>query len=285
MKEADRAKLNLDRQSFLGRNSALVLDGARVAIVGLGGGGSHIAQQLGHLGVGEFVLVDPDVVENTNLNRLVGATQQDVAKRAAKAAVAGRVIVGVNPEVRISIETARWQLCAIALRSCDVIFGCVDSIAEREQLETAARRYLTPYIDIGMDVHQMAEGFSIGGQVALSMPGGACLRCMGIIDDRKLELEAQAYGAAGGRPQVVWPNGLLASLAVGFFVQLFTPWRKELELPVLLEFDGDTQTVLPSNKLLYLNEHGCPHFADLSSLGDPFWTSGDLRKRSSTTNR
>jgi molybdopterin/thiamine biosynthesis adenylyltransferase len=187
--------------------------------------------------------------------------------------------VGVNPGARISIETARWQLCAIALRSCDVIFGCVDSIAEREQLETAARRYLTPYIDIGMDVHSMAGGFSIGGQVALSMPEGPCLRCMGIIDDRKLELEAQAYGAAGGRPQVVWPNGLLASLAVGFFVQLFTPWRKELELPVLLEFDGDAQTVSPSNKLLYLGEHGCPHFTDLASLGDPFWTVNDPRKQ------
>jgi molybdopterin/thiamine biosynthesis adenylyltransferase len=281
MKEADRAKLNLDRQSFLGRNSSSVLDGTRVAIVGLGGGGSHVAQQLGHLGVGEFVLIDPDVVENTNLNRLVGATQQDVAKSSSKAAVAGRVIVGVNPGARISIETARWQLCAIALRSCDVIFGCVDSIAEREQLETAARRYLTPYIDIGMDVHQMAEGFSIGGQVALSIPEGPCLRCMGIIDDRKLELEAQAYGAAGGRPQVIWPNGLLASLAVGFFVQLFTPWRKVLELPVLLEFDGDTQTVSPSNKLLYLEE-SCQHFASLSSLGDPFWTSKDLRKHLAT---
>src|SRR6266403_1068077 len=128
MKEADRVGLNLDRQNFLGKTSASILDSTQVAIVGLGGGGSHVAQQLGHLGVGEFVLVDPDVVENTNLNRLVGATQQDVAKSASKAAVAGRVIVGANPNARISIERARWQLCAIALRSCDVIFGCVDSI-------------------------------------------------------------------------------------------------------------------------------------------------------------
>jgi molybdopterin/thiamine biosynthesis adenylyltransferase len=285
MREAQRPELRLDRQGFLGGNSSSVLDALRVAIVGLGGGGAHISQQLGHLGVGEFVLIDPDVVENTNLNRLVGATQQDVSKAASKAAVAGRVIVGVNPAARISIEAVRWQICAAALRSCDVIFGCVDSIAEREQLETAARRYLTPYIDIGMDVHRMAEGFSIGGQVALSMPAGPCLRCMGIIDDRALELEAQAYGAAGGRPQVVWPNGLLASLAVGFFVQLFTPWRNISGLPLLLEFDGDAQTVSPSNKLLYLKEDACPHFADLSGLGDPFWTTGDLWKRSATAVR
>lgn len=263
-------KLNLARQSFLGKSSAATLDDTRVAIVGLGGGGSHIAQQLGHLGVGELVLIDPDVVEDTNLNRLVGAKQQDVTRGTAKASVAARAIADVNSHARVWIETTHWQECAIALRSCHVIFGCVDSLAEREQLETAARRYLTPYIDIGMDVHQMNGEFFIGGQVALSMPEGPCLRCMGIIDDRGLGLEAQQYGAAGSRPQVIWPNGLLASLAVGFLVQLVTPWRKELDLPVLLEFDGNSQTVSPSSKLRYLEGRTCPHFAALSSLGDPF---------------
>jgi hypothetical protein len=101
---------------------------------------------------------------------------------------------------------------------------------------------------------------------------------MGIIVDRKLELEAQAYGAVGGRPQVVWPNGLLTSLALGFFMQLFTPWRRILELLLLLEFDGDAQTVSRSNRLLYLEEGACRHFACLSSLADPFWTGEELRK-------
>jgi molybdopterin-synthase adenylyltransferase len=242
-----------------------------VAIVGLGGGGSHIAQQLSHLGVGEFVLIDPDVVEDTNLNRLVGATQQDVARGAAKASVSARVVAGVNPCAQIWAEATRWQACATALRSCDVIFGCVDSIAERAQLETASRRYLIPYIDIGMDVHKINEGFFIGGQVALSLPGGPCLRCMGIVTDTALELEAQQYGAAGGRPQVIWPNGVLASLAVGFFAQLITPWYRTLDLPVLMEFDGNSQTVFPSSKLRHLGGIICRHFAALADLGDPFW--------------
>jgi molybdopterin/thiamine biosynthesis adenylyltransferase len=271
MKGADRLELRLDRQSFLGENSAQVLGRARVAIVGLGGGGSHIAQQLSHLGVGEFVLIDPDVVEDTNLNRLVGATQQDVVKSEAKASVSARVIAGVNPGARIWTEITRWQTCATALRSCDVIFGCVDSIAERAQLETTARRYLIPYIDIGMDVHRISEGFFIGGQVALSLPGGSCLRCMGIVNDSALEVEAQQYGAAGGRPQVVWPNGVLASLAVGFFTQLISPWHKARDLGVLMEFDGNSQTVFPSSKLRYLDGTTCRHFSALADLGDPFW--------------
>jgi molybdopterin-synthase adenylyltransferase len=272
MKEANSSELRLDRQNFLGKNSARVLEGSRVAVVGLGGGGSHIAQQLSHLGVGEFVLIDPDIVEDTNLNRLVGATQQDVACGARKVSVAARVIAGVNPGARVWIETKQWQMCAVALRSCDIIFGCVDSIGERAQLETAARRYLVPYIDIGMDVHKIEEGFFVGGQAAVSLPGGPCLRCMGIVNDRALEVEAQQYGAAGGRPQVVWANGLLASLAVGFFVQLMSPWYDVQDLPILVEFDGNSQSVFPSKKLPYLAGRSCGHFADLEDLGDPFWS-------------
>ena len=64
----------LDRQSFLGATSEQKLAGLTMGLVGLGGGGSHVAQQLAHLGIGRFVLVDPDVVEETNLNRLVGGT-------------------------------------------------------------------------------------------------------------------------------------------------------------------------------------------------------------------
>jgi molybdopterin/thiamine biosynthesis adenylyltransferase len=271
MNEPSTSKLTLDRQSFLGGQSSAILDGTRVAIIGLGGGGSHVAMQLGHLGVGEFLLIDPDVVEDSNLNRLVGATQQDVRRAASKTSVAARVLAGVNPRVRIQAETTKWQICAAAIRTCDVVFGCVDSIGEREQIETAARRYLIPYIDIGMDVHKSAGQYFIGGQIALSMPPGPCLRCMGIVDDRSLELEAKQYGAAGGRPQVVWPNGLLASLAVGYFVQLITPWHRQEHVSVLLEFDGNSQTVFPSNKLHYLESVRCPHFADLEDLGDPFW--------------
>src|SRR5258708_1759755 len=271
MKSGNLYEWNLDWHSCRCENSSSVLDGSHVAIVGLGGGGSHIAQQLGHLGVGEFLLIDPDIVEETNLNRLIGATQEDVGRGASKTSVAARVIAGVNPRVRIWSETARWQMCATALRSCDAIFGCVDSIAEREQLERVARRYLIPYIDLGMDVHKMNGGYIVCGQVALSMPDGPCLRCMGIVNDRALELEAQQYGAAAGRPQVGWANGVLASLAVGYFVQIITPWYKKQKLPILVEFDGNAQTVSPSNKLDHLEGRGCRHFADLASLGDPFW--------------
>jgi molybdopterin-synthase adenylyltransferase len=51
-----------DRQSFLGAKSEQNLKRAKVGIIGLGGGGSHVVQQLTHLGVGNYILVDPDMI-------------------------------------------------------------------------------------------------------------------------------------------------------------------------------------------------------------------------------
>src|SRR5690349_9764199 len=82
----------LDRQQFLGASSDRIFAFARVAIVGLGGGGSHLVQQLAHLGVGRFLVYDADCVENSNLNRLVGATERDVEVRTPKTEVATRVV-------------------------------------------------------------------------------------------------------------------------------------------------------------------------------------------------
>ncbi len=268
-------KLNLKRQSFLGKDSETVLDRSRAALVGLGGGGSHIAQQLAHIGLGHFLVIDPDFTEDTNLNRLVGATLEDVRLGTAKVDIAERVIKSVNPSVEVVKRLASWTEVTAELRDVDVIFACVDSMGCRSELESFARRFLIPLIDIGMDVHESNGEFSISGQVVLSMPGKPCMRCMGLVTDDELANEAARYGAAGGKPQVVWPNGTLASVAVGCFMKLVTPWETQKAAPLLLEYDGDLQTVTPSNKLAYLSTH-CKHFVSLDELGDPFWTPDAL---------
>ncbi len=268
-------KLNLQRQSFLGADSEIVLGRSKAALVGLGGGGSHIAQQLAHIGLGGFLPIDPDFIEDTNLNRLVGATMEDVKLGTAKVDIAKRVIKAVNPAAEVNKCRASWTEVTAELRDVDVIFACVDSIGCRSELEAFARRFLIPLIDIGMDVHESSGEFSISGQVMLSMPGKPCMRCMGLVTDDALAKEAARYGAAGEKPQVVWPNGTLASIAVGFFMKLITPWETHKPTPLLLEYDGDLQTVTPSNKLAYLPAK-CKHFDSLVEFGDPFWTSDAL---------
>jgi len=259
-----------ERQSFLGADSDKIFANLTVGLVGGGGGGSHLAQQLAHLGVGRFLLIDPDRVEETNLNRLVGATARDAERHCRKALVIRRLIRGINPNTRIRTVTKKWQECHELLRGCDVIFGSVDTYRDRYELEVAARRYMIPYLDLGMDVHTVNDGFSVSGQVILSVPGGPCMRCLGFIREELLKKEAENYGAAGGRPQVVWANGLLASSAVGVFTALFTPWQKQPP-PGYLEYEGDSQTISISRRFELMKDKQCPHFPDCRDLGDPFW--------------
>ena len=266
---------HLQRQGFLGPNSDERIASARGGIVGLCGGGSHVAQQLAHIGLGRFELIDFDLADDTNRNRMVGLTARAARLQRPKTDVIRKLVKAVNPSAKVNAFTGRWQDNATALRSCDVIFGCVDSYEQRRQLELFARRYLIPYIDVGMDVTGEEGRFVISGQVILSMPGCPCMRCMGFLTEELLAAEANRYGAAGGRPQVVWPNGVLASTAVGLFMNLLTPWNGAAPPPLYSEYDGNRMTITPSRRLMYLNGMKCPHFPlEPGGLGDVNWGPG-----------
>jgi len=257
------------RQSFLGPGAQSTIAGVRVGVVGLGGGGSHIAQQLAHLGVQRFSLFDGDVVDESNLNRLVGATAADALSRTAKVEVGRRVITAVGPKAEVVTHIGRWQDQPELVRGCDLVFGAVDTFAGRRELEVGCRRHLIPYIDIGMDVHQVGdEPPRMAGQVILSMPGGPCMFCLGFLTEERLGQEAAEYGAAGPRPQVVWANGILASTAVGVFVELLTDWTGAPNRPVYLSYDGNGATVAPHVRLKYLPTTDCPHYP-VAKVGDP----------------
>lgn len=218
-----------------------------------------------------FNLVDHDRAEPHNSNRMVGLTDEEARAGDLKVDVFSRRIRGVNPRAVIRPYPMRWQEAAVGLKTSSVVFGCVDSYRARDELECFSRRYLIPYIDVGMDVNANPHGFSISGQVILSLPGYPCMRCVGFITEDRLAEEARRYGDAGGRPQVVWPNGSLASAAVGVFMQLVMPWSKNLKPPLFLEYDGNRMTVSPSHKIAALGGRSCPHFAGPDALGDVDW--------------
>lgn len=269
----------LKRQSFLGAESDAVLEAATVGLVGLGGGGSHIAQQCALLGIGGFVNADPDVIEETNTNRLIGGTLQDVAEGRPKVEIAERLIQGLQPKARIIAVARDWREAADDLKLSDVIVGAMDSFKERDEIERFARRHLIPYIDIGMDVHDLSAGkFLVSGQVILSLPGHACMRCCGLITEERLAQEARHYGAAGSRPQVVWANGVLASSAVGLLTQLLTPWYADPPGFVFLQYDGNKGTVTCNPRMEILKHQACPHHP-VDETGDPLF---DIRTQKFT---
>jgi hypothetical protein len=119
-----------------------------------------------------------------------------------------------------------------------------------------------------MDIHAIdGKPPAMTGQVILSMPGHACMFCMNFLNEETLAREANHYGAAGPRPQVVWPNGTLASAAVGIAVDLITDWTRSLRGPVLLSYRGDVGTLQIDNRLRYV-PRVCPHYP-LTEVGEP----------------
>lgn len=258
------------RQEFLGADAQAVLLAARIGIVGYSGGGSHLGQQFAHIGIGRIRVFDPDTIEDSNLPRFVGASPEDVTKGRLKTKIAERVVGNANPDVTIETYTSKWEEAADALAECDIVIGAVDDYTTRDGLERFCRRNLIPYIDIGMDVHLLDDGHHfISGQVIQSLPGHPCLRCCNYITDEKLDLEADRYGAAGRRPQVVWPNGVLASTAVGFTITLLCPWSPERQGFRFLSYDGNKgELVTPALVHEYLANHVCDHHPP-TELGDP----------------
>jgi hypothetical protein len=174
----------------------------------------------------------------------------------------------------VNAEPSQWQTADGLLKDAHVVFGCVDGYRQRMFLENAARRYCLPYIDIGMDVTKIDERqYAVAGQMITVLPGGPCIRCLGFLTQQRLDQEENDYGDAGINPQVVWANGTLASLAVGAFARLFTPWfnyKRDFEW---LELDGNQQLVSQSRQPEYVMKGPCQHFSP-REVGDPFF---DLR--------
>ena len=99
----------------------------------------------------------------------------------------------------------------------------------------------------------------------------ATLGLMILLCGLAIAQEAAQYGAAGPRPQVVWPNGVLASVAVGIMVQLVTPWHDHHNSVLLLEYDGNSSEVRVGSAVSFLRGKVCQHFGDVASLGDPWF--------------
>lgn len=249
------------RQSFLGPYSQALISRLRIGVVGLSGGGSHISQQLAHIGFKKYALFDGQAADMTNTNRLVGLTVADAENETSKFLVACRLIKGLVPDAEIEGGEQLWQLSPEKLQACDIVIGAVDTFAGRRDLEAECRRFMIPYIDIGMDVLKVGdEPFNMFGQVQLSMPGEHCLICRGFLSEENLAKEGNRYGDAGERPQVVWANGVLASSAIGVLMDLITNWTGQKNKHIYLSYDGNRGFVNEHIKLRYNLPQQCEHY-------------------------
>lgn len=222
-----------------GEAGQAVLRDLRVAVVGAGGLGSQAIQQLALLGVGQIALVDPDRLEETNANRVVGVTAGQVRRGILKVkAIAGRLLrVGLHPPQVLALAAdARSGAAMDAVTASDVTVGAVDSAAVRGFLNALCASALVPYVDGGVGI--TAEGGRIqaaGGQVRVVLPGATpCLACLD--EDARARSEEQhtpgqreaavragyVRGEEVPAPQVAFLNGVVASALVWEVVKLAT---------------------------------------------------------------
>jgi molybdopterin/thiamine biosynthesis adenylyltransferase len=143
---------------------------SRVAVIGCGGLGGYVIEQLARLGVGTLVLVDPDVFEEHNLNRQLLSSPAHLG--AAKVAVARERVAAINPAV--TAEPHRTAFCRDNARElltgCSAVVDALDNVLVRRELATACRELGLPL------VHGAIAGWY--GQVAVQLPGGDLSRLL-----------------------------------------------------------------------------------------------------------
>ena len=179
-------------QTF-GKGTFNLLRGLRVGVVGCSGTGSIIVELLMRNCIGKLVLVDPDVVEEKNLNRIINAKKTDVEDKIYKVEILKKAIseTGIDIKVDTYIKDTRNKVAIEALTGCDVIFGCVDSAIGRYHLECIATAYFIPYFDIGVYLEADSKGGIIQADVAAHYihPESSSLITRGVYTSEQLTSE------------------------------------------------------------------------------------------------
>lgn len=238
MAQCDRFHRN---ELFFGPEGQAKLRATRCAVVGAGGLGTHVIQQLAYLGVGAIDPIEPGELTRQNRNRYIGTWQTDPIPGTHKVDPAKRLIELIDPAIQVAtvkeglISEAGFQ----SVRAADAVFGCVDNEGARLVLTELCAAYAKVYIDLATDIDSKSAPMIYGGRVHFGT-GDSCLVCMNILDHREAGHDLDDEGTRRNRqtvyglplsalgqvgPSVVSINGVVASLAVTEFMLHFTGIR------------------------------------------------------------
>ncbi len=227
-----------DRQArIFGAEGQALISRLKVVVVGAGGAGSMLVQALAHLGVGELVVVDDEVVESENLRRVVGSVPTDARTDPwpgmRKVDVARRAALAVNPFLVVRPVHGNIVDPAVARMLCDAdaAFLAADTMQARHVFNSICHQYLVPGFQVGAKVH--APGSRVEDAFAVSRivgPDAMCMWCGGLISSTKLQEEALSpdqrkainYVENVPAPSVITMNAMSTALALNDFLFMFT---------------------------------------------------------------
>jgi molybdopterin/thiamine biosynthesis adenylyltransferase len=203
-----------DRQARLfGDAGQCILRHAKIGIIGLGGAGSLLAEYLGRLGVGEFVLADPDRAEPSNLPRLTAASRLDamawladetrprwfrrLALRLArpKVVLARRNILRANPHAHVDAIFGNFLEAEIAVKfvDCDYLFLAADTMRARLLFNAIVHQYIIPGVQVGAKIQVDRASGGVLDAYSVVRPvtsESGCLLCNNLISGSKLQEES-----------------------------------------------------------------------------------------------
>lgn len=131
---------------LIGEEAVEILKKSKVAIFGIGGVGSYVVEALARAGIGEFVLIDKDNVDITNINRQIIATTKTVGR--PKVEVSKERILEINPEAKVEVyqEFFMSETEGILDESIDYIVDAVDTVTAKIELAVRAEKLNIPII-------------------------------------------------------------------------------------------------------------------------------------------
>ena len=225
-----------------------------IGVIGVSGTGSIVVEQLARLNVGKLVLVDPEFVEDKNLDRILNADANAAANKVPKVALASRAIkaLGFGTKVEEFPVSIVDREAVTAIAGCDIVFGCVDGAEGRSVLDRIAASQLQLLIDVGVGAEADVEGAidQIDLAIHVVVPGNSSLLSRGVYTPEQVhaevmkrvvpevyaQLRAEKYikGRDGEQPAVISINMMAASNAVMELLARFYPYRHE---PDIRRFD------------------------------------------------
>lgn len=213
-----------------------LLASINVGIVGAGGTGSAVAEQLMRLGVGRLTVVDDDVVTATNITRIYGSGHEDIGRPKVEVVEATARRIGLGTTVDAIVGRVSSRAIMDRLRGCDVVFACTDDHTGRLDAARLSTWCLIPVIDVGVRIDALGgELAGIWGRVTVQTPGSPCVVCWNVVDQARLHIEqlgeperaalrAEGYVPELGEPDpaVVTYTTLVAGLAVNELILRIT---------------------------------------------------------------
>ncbi len=155
--EITSAKLNTEMA--FGTQMTKSLSHKTACVIGVSGTGSIVAELLARKGVGHLILIDFDIIEHKNLNRIINSTTHDAEQNRSKVVMMAEAIQRFAPTTKVTVIHASLgdREAVLAASAADILFSCVDSISGRSTAELICQRCLIPLIDLGVTIPTLKD--------------------------------------------------------------------------------------------------------------------------------